>query len=84
MWNGTFFQSLFGVKHDDVIYIPLPLYHAAGLIIGFAGAIERGKSQESLTNISNTSLIHCVCFLHVLYIVAGNVACVPVQASRWC
>ncbi|MCJ8733002.1 hypothetical protein PDJAM_G00218010 [Pangasius djambal] len=42
IWSGTFFQSLFGVKHDDVIYIPLPLYHAAGLIIGLNGAIERG------------------------------------------
>ncbi|MCI4378876.1 hypothetical protein PGIGA_G00221400 [Pangasianodon gigas] len=42
IWTGTFYQSLFGVKHDDVIYIPLPLYHAAGLIIGLNGAIERG------------------------------------------
>ncbi|KAG7333582.1 hypothetical protein KOW79_003717 [Hemibagrus wyckioides] len=42
IWGGTFFQSMFGVKHNDVIYIPLPLYHAAGLVIGLAGAIERG------------------------------------------
>ncbi|KAI5097868.1 very long-chain acyl-CoA synthetase, partial [Silurus meridionalis] len=42
IWGGTFFQYLFDVKHDDVIYIPLPLYHAAGLIIGLNGAIERG------------------------------------------
>ncbi|KAK3570996.1 hypothetical protein QTP86_033399, partial [Hemibagrus guttatus] len=42
IWGGAFFQFLFGVKHDDVIYIPLPLYHAAGLIVGLAGAIERG------------------------------------------
>ncbi|XP_060780513.1 long-chain fatty acid transport protein 2-like [Neoarius graeffei] len=42
IWAGTFFLSLFGVKHDDVIYIPLPLYHASGLIIGLNGAIERG------------------------------------------
>ncbi|XP_047009489.1 long-chain fatty acid transport protein 2 isoform X1 [Ictalurus punctatus] len=44
IWSGTFFQSLFGVKHDDVIYIPIPLYHAAGLIIGLLGAIERGST----------------------------------------
>ncbi|XP_026996045.2 very long-chain acyl-CoA synthetase-like [Tachysurus fulvidraco] len=42
IWSAAFFQSLFGVKPDDVIYIPLPLYHAAGLIIGLGGAIERG------------------------------------------
>ncbi|KAL6479600.1 hypothetical protein MHYP_G00130330 [Metynnis hypsauchen] len=39
--TSSLFLSMLGVKSDDVIYIPLPLYHAAGLMIGLAGAIEQ-------------------------------------------
>ncbi|XP_066540809.1 long-chain fatty acid transport protein 2-like [Hoplias malabaricus] len=42
IWSPVFFQFLVGVMQDDVIYITLPLYHAAGLLIGLGGAIERG------------------------------------------
>ncbi|KAM9481472.1 long-chain fatty acid transport protein 2-like [Clarias gariepinus] len=42
MFGGIFYQSLFGTNHNDVIYIALPLYHAAGFTIGLGGAIERG------------------------------------------
>ncbi|XP_072551945.1 long-chain fatty acid transport protein 2-like [Salminus brasiliensis] len=42
IWGPTFFLYLVGVRSDDVIYLPLPLYHGAGLLIGLAGAIERG------------------------------------------
>ncbi|XP_022542746.2 very long-chain acyl-CoA synthetase [Astyanax mexicanus] len=42
IWGAPFFPYLTGVKADDVLYIPLPLYHGAGLLIGLAGAIERG------------------------------------------
>lgn len=52
MWSGTFFQFLFGVRHDDVIYIPLPLYHAAGLIIGLSGAIQKGKRGLKHTSLT--------------------------------
>ncbi|XP_064168376.1 long-chain fatty acid transport protein 2-like isoform X2 [Anguilla rostrata] len=33
-----------GVTPGDIIYINLPLYHAAGLIIGFIGSIETGST----------------------------------------
>uniref|UniRef100_A0AAQ4RUX2 long-chain-fatty-acid--CoA ligase n=1 Tax=Gasterosteus aculeatus aculeatus TaxID=481459 RepID=A0AAQ4RUX2_GASAC len=33
-----------GVTSNDVIYLNLPLYHTAGFIIGFIGAIETGST----------------------------------------
>uniref|UniRef100_A0A8C2WY52 long-chain-fatty-acid--CoA ligase n=1 Tax=Cyclopterus lumpus TaxID=8103 RepID=A0A8C2WY52_CYCLU len=33
-----------GVTSSDVIYLNLPLYHTAGFIIGFIGAIETGST----------------------------------------
>ncbi|XP_061077759.1 long-chain fatty acid transport protein 2-like [Conger conger] len=33
-----------GVTPDDVFYINLPLYHAAGFIIGFIGCVETGST----------------------------------------
>nr|XP_020493610.1 very long-chain acyl-CoA synthetase-like [Labrus bergylta] len=33
-----------GVSASDVIYVNLPLYHTAGFIIGFIGAIETGST----------------------------------------
>lgn len=33
-----------GVSSEDVIYLNLPLYHTAGFIIGFIGAIETGST----------------------------------------
>ncbi|KAM8895059.1 long-chain fatty acid transport protein 2-like [Spinachia spinachia] len=33
-----------GVTSDDVVYLNLPLYHTAGFIIGFIGAIETGST----------------------------------------
>ncbi|XP_062860721.1 long-chain fatty acid transport protein 2-like isoform X2 [Trichomycterus rosablanca] len=41
VWRAVFYQDLIGVNQNDVIYIPLPLYHAAGMLIGLGGAIER-------------------------------------------
>ncbi|KAM9480829.1 long-chain fatty acid transport protein 2-like [Clarias gariepinus] len=65
MFGGTFYQSLLGVKHDDVIYIALPLYHAAGFTIGLGGAIERGitvvlKRKFSLSQFWNDCRKHNV------------------------
>lgn len=34
-----------GVTSNDVIYLNLPLYHTAGFIIGFIGAIETGETS---------------------------------------
>lgn len=31
-----------GVTASDVIYVNLPLYHTAGFVVGFIGAIETG------------------------------------------
>lgn len=47
----THFQSLkaasgfwaFGATEDDVMYIPLPLYHSAASLIGIGGTIELGR-----------------------------------------
>lgn len=33
----------FGGTKDDVIYIPLPLYHSAASLIGIGGTIELGR-----------------------------------------
>lgn len=33
-----------GVSSSDVIYVNLPLYHTAGFIVGFIGAIETGST----------------------------------------
>ncbi|XP_037339616.2 long-chain fatty acid transport protein 2 [Pungitius pungitius] len=33
-----------GVTSNDVIYLNLPLYHTAGFIVGFIGAIETGST----------------------------------------
>ncbi|GAA6227233.1 long-chain fatty acid transport protein 6, partial [Lates japonicus] len=48
----THFQSLkaaagfwaFGATEDDVVYIPLPLYHSAASLIGIGGTIELGAT----------------------------------------
>uniref|UniRef100_A0A0E9X6S9 long-chain-fatty-acid--CoA ligase n=1 Tax=Anguilla anguilla TaxID=7936 RepID=A0A0E9X6S9_ANGAN len=42
VWAATSFQAIIGVTSKDVIYVNLPLYHSAGLLIGLTGAIERG------------------------------------------
>uniref|UniRef100_UPI003AAD10BE long-chain fatty acid transport protein 6 n=1 Tax=Centroberyx gerrardi TaxID=166262 RepID=UPI003AAD10BE len=34
----------FGGTEDDVVYIPLPLYHSAGSMIGIGGTIELGAT----------------------------------------
>lgn len=39
----------FGVTEDDVMYIPLPLYHSAASLIGIGGTIYLGKSQNIST-----------------------------------
>ncbi|XP_062471388.1 long-chain fatty acid transport protein 2-like [Pezoporus occidentalis] len=35
---------LCGVRPQDVVYTPLPLYHAAGLMVGLGGCIEIGAT----------------------------------------
>ncbi|XP_053355908.1 long-chain fatty acid transport protein 2-like [Clarias gariepinus] len=42
VWLASFLQSMSGVHSDDIIYVYLPLYHSAGLLMGLTGAIERG------------------------------------------
>ncbi|KAM9311848.1 uncharacterized protein PAF06_009714 [Gastrophryne carolinensis] len=36
--------TIAGVTYRDIIYIPLPLYHSAGLIIGVRGCIQQGAT----------------------------------------
>lgn len=36
----------FGGTKDDVVYIPLPLYHSAASLIGIGGTIELGRPQN--------------------------------------
>ncbi|XP_075432240.1 long-chain fatty acid transport protein 2-like isoform X2 [Ascaphus truei] len=38
------FSTLSGITSRDVLYIPLPLYHSAGLMIGIRGCIETGAT----------------------------------------
>lgn len=42
LWMASFIQSFAKVRSDDIIYIYLPLYHSAGFLMGFCGAIDRG------------------------------------------
>ncbi|KAI1889694.1 hypothetical protein AGOR_G00165590 [Albula goreensis] len=42
VWMSSCLQRLVGVGSDDVIYVCLPLYHAAAFLMGLTGAIERG------------------------------------------
>uniref|UniRef100_A0A8C6VWX1 long-chain-fatty-acid--CoA ligase n=1 Tax=Nothobranchius furzeri TaxID=105023 RepID=A0A8C6VWX1_NOTFU len=42
VWRASFLQYMIGVQSSDVIYLYLPLYHTAGFLMGFSGAIERG------------------------------------------
>ncbi|XP_075713977.1 long-chain fatty acid transport protein 2-like [Rhinoderma darwinii] len=37
-------STLAGVSCNDVLYIPLPLYHSAGLMIGVRGCIQQGAT----------------------------------------
>ncbi|XP_053320715.1 long-chain fatty acid transport protein 2-like [Spea bombifrons] len=37
-------STLSGIRSEDVVYIPLPLYHSAGLMIGVRGSIQQGAS----------------------------------------
>ncbi|KAG8540654.1 hypothetical protein GDO81_018866, partial [Engystomops pustulosus] len=37
-------STLAGVTCNDVLYIPLPLYHSAGLMIGIRGCIQQGAT----------------------------------------
>ncbi|XP_072321304.1 long-chain fatty acid transport protein 2-like [Eucyclogobius newberryi] len=42
MWYASYCQSFARVRSDDVLYLCLPLYHSAGMLMGLAGAIDRG------------------------------------------
>ncbi|XP_056428568.1 long-chain fatty acid transport protein 2-like [Hyla sarda] len=37
-------STLAGVSCNDILYIPLPLYHSAGLMIGVRGCIQQGAT----------------------------------------
>lgn len=71
----------FGVTKDDVMYVPLPLYHSAASLIGIGGTIELGRSLTSHTeynggggsNIHNINLF----FVNLFY------ASVPAGSSPW-
>ncbi|XP_062327177.1 long-chain fatty acid transport protein 2-like [Osmerus eperlanus] len=41
-WGPALLLSIAGVTSQDVIYVPLPLYHSSGFQVGLTGAIERG------------------------------------------
>ncbi|KAL0968674.1 hypothetical protein UPYG_G00270050 [Umbra pygmaea] len=43
LWNISLIPSMLGVSSNDVIYVNLPLYHAAGFM-AFIGTIERGST----------------------------------------
>lgn len=42
----------FGATEDDVVYIPLPLYHSAASLIGIGGTIELGRPQNLLMTLT--------------------------------
>lgn len=53
LWMATYFQSIAGLRSDDIIYIYLPLYHSAGFLMGLCGAIEKGNSWHHKTTKQN-------------------------------
>ncbi|XP_013882119.1 very long-chain acyl-CoA synthetase [Austrofundulus limnaeus] len=42
VWLASFLGLIAGLHSDDVLYVYLPLYHTAGILMGLGGAIERG------------------------------------------
>ena len=52
----------FGMTEDDVVYIPLPLYHSAASLIGIGGTIELGKIQSFFMTLHLILIIfiHCM------------------------
>ncbi|MEQ2256458.1 hypothetical protein ILYODFUR_024360, partial [Ilyodon furcidens] len=42
VWLASFLQAIAGVRSSDVLYLYLPLYHTAGLLMGLCGAINIG------------------------------------------
>lgn len=44
VWLTSFFQTVAGVRSDDIIYVNLPLYHSSAFMIGICGAIEKGQA----------------------------------------
>lgn len=53
----------FGVTEDDVMYIPLPLYHSAASLIGIGGTIYLGKSQNISTRLVPADVFASTLFL---------------------
>lgn len=48
---------LFGATKDDVIYIPLPLYHSAASLIGIGGTIELGRRLNIFCDLLHIKLL---------------------------
>ncbi|XP_068131709.1 long-chain fatty acid transport protein 2-like [Hyperolius riggenbachi] len=44
VFTGASVIMLCGLTSKDVLYIPIPLYHSAGLIVGLRGCIQRGAT----------------------------------------
>ena len=40
-------MSFAGIRPDDIIYTPLPLYHSAGGLIGVGNTIAAGETARS-------------------------------------
>ncbi|XP_002825482.3 long-chain fatty acid transport protein 2 isoform X1 [Pongo abelii] len=52
IWYGTGLTFVSGLKADDVIYITLPFYHSAALLIGIHGCIVAGATLALRTKFS--------------------------------
>ncbi|XP_058150166.1 long-chain fatty acid transport protein 2-like isoform X1 [Dasypus novemcinctus] len=52
LWSVPFFINISGIKENDVIYITLPLYHAAALMFGVYGCIFKGATLVLRTKFS--------------------------------
>ena len=53
----------FGATEDDVVYIPLPLYHSAASLIGIGGTIELGRPH----NLIMTLIIVLILCMHYMF-----------------
>ena len=47
----------YGGSEDDVVYIPLPLYHSAASLIGVGGTIEMGKTAAVYLSIGCVQIL---------------------------
>lgn len=52
----------FGGTQEDVVYIPLPLYHSAASLIGVGGTVELGRPLRFRSLATSTLALRANCF----------------------